>query len=234
MQGWTLNYEMFFYMIMAICIIFVKKRNYLGIVCAFLLGTIYGILNIINTDIFVLNYYKNSLFPEFISGIILFYLYNYCKKVNSNYFIIKNKKISIFLFGLLAIVSFIYLSISDMHDNLKLTHNRNIYFGIPSFLLVFSVLNFEPMIKINKFTKLCLKLGDASYTLYLFHTIIISFLTRIVFNKILLENRSLFVAIILEVIIMGITLFGSVIIYDIIDAPIQKSIRGFMNKIKSK
>jgi peptidoglycan/LPS O-acetylase OafA/YrhL len=83
----------------------------------------------------------------------------------------------------------------------------------------------EEQIKMNKFTRFCILLGDASYALYLFHTFIIMFLTRIIFSRIIAENEKIIVSIILETIIMALTLIGSIIIYHIIDKPIQNKLR---------
>jgi peptidoglycan/LPS O-acetylase OafA/YrhL len=223
-QGWTLNYEMFFYLIMAMCIIFIKNRKYLGIACALTLTIIFLILNIINSDIFLLKYYQDSLFPEFVYGIILYYLYEYLRKKNKDYLLIKNTVINLVLFCMIGIISFIYLAGDDIH-NWNILNNRNIYRGIPAFFLVFSFLNLENHIKKNNFIKVCMEVGDASYVLYLFHTFIMMFFTRILFAKIIANNNQLIVSVVLEIIVMSSTILGSIIIYKIIDKPIQKYLR---------
>jgi peptidoglycan/LPS O-acetylase OafA/YrhL len=228
-QGWTLNYEMFFYLVMAICIAFVKNKNYLGKICALVLAAIFAALNIIDSDVFLLKYYQDSLFPEFIYGIVLYYLYEYFRKKNKDYFLIKNAIINSALFGIIAIGSFIYL-VGDGIYNWHIIKNRNIYCGIPSLVLVLAFLNLETQIKKNKFINICMDIGDASYVLYLFHTFMIMFFTRILFARIIENNNSLIMSIIMEIIIMFSTVMGSIIIYKIIDKPIQKILRNLLRK----
>jgi peptidoglycan/LPS O-acetylase OafA/YrhL len=79
-QGWSLNYEMFFYVIMFLCILFVKNKKYLTIACISVLTSIIIVLHLINSTNFIINYYKNSLFLEFIYGMILYHVYIYINK----------------------------------------------------------------------------------------------------------------------------------------------------------
>jgi peptidoglycan/LPS O-acetylase OafA/YrhL len=228
-QGWTLNYEMFFYLVMSLCIVFVKNKNYLGKICALVLAVIFVVLNIIDSDIFLLEYYQNSLFPEFIYGIVLYYLYEYFRGKNRNYLLVKNTIINSVLFGLIAICSFIYLVGDGIYD-WHIAKNRNIYCGIPSLILVFAFLNLEAQIRKNKFINICMEIGDASYALYLFHTFMIMFFTRILFTRIIANNNHLIMSVIMEIIIMFSTIIGSIIIYKIIDKPIQKFLRNLLRR----
>jgi peptidoglycan/LPS O-acetylase OafA/YrhL len=228
-QGWTLNYEMFFYLIMAICIILIKDKKYLGIYCASILTVIFIVLNIIDSNIFILKYYQNSLFPEFIYGIILFYIYKYFKTKNKKFILIKNSVMNAIVFSLIGIICFVYMAGDNIY-NWHSIDNRNIYWGIPSLILVFALLNLENQIKVNWVIKFFIKVGDASYVLYLFHTFIIMFFTRIVFTKIIANNDSLLLSIALEIFIMFSTILGSIVIYNTIDKPIQKYLKTLLKR----
>jgi peptidoglycan/LPS O-acetylase OafA/YrhL len=228
-QGWTLNHEMFFYLIMAVCVILIKDRKYLGIYCASILAVIFTLLNIVDSDVFMLKYYQNSLFPEFIYGIILFYIYKYFKDKNKNFILIKNNVINAIIFGSIGIICFVYMTGDNIY-NWHTIDNRNVYWGIPSLVLVFAFLNLENQIKVNWVIKFFIKIGDASYVLYLFHTFIIMFFTRIVFVKIIVYNDSLLLSIALEVFIMFSTILGSIVIYNTIDKPIQKYLKTVLKR----
>jgi peptidoglycan/LPS O-acetylase OafA/YrhL len=221
-QGWTLNYEMVFYLIRFACIKFTKNGKYANMVCASVLAAVFLLLNIINSNIFALNYYRNGLFPEFIYGIALYYAYNYFNKRHTDYLLVKNPVANLLIFGAIGIVSFLYLA-GDEFYNWHSIHNRNVYWGIPSLLLVFALLNLENQINTRpRFAKICKKLGDASYALYLFHAFISMFFTRILFVKIIGNNSKLIISIVLEIITMLATVLGSVVIYETADKPIQK------------
>jgi peptidoglycan/LPS O-acetylase OafA/YrhL len=79
-QGWTLNYEMFFYIIMFLCILFTKNKKYLTITCISVLFLLTIALRLINSTNFTINYYKNDLFLEFIYGMILYHVYIFMNK----------------------------------------------------------------------------------------------------------------------------------------------------------
>jgi peptidoglycan/LPS O-acetylase OafA/YrhL len=82
-QGWTLNYEVFFYLIMSLCIMFVKNKKYLPVVCASVLVSVTALAYIGDFDNFFVNYYGKGPLPEFIYGIILYHCYSYLnKKIN--------------------------------------------------------------------------------------------------------------------------------------------------------
>jgi peptidoglycan/LPS O-acetylase OafA/YrhL len=206
------------------CILIVKHKKYVGAVCAAILAALFIILNSINSDIFIVTYYGNSLFPEFIYGIALYYIYQYLKRKNRGYLLIKNDAINLLVFWIIGIGSFVFL-VGDNIYNWHTVINRNICWGIPALFLVCAFLNLENQIKDNRFTRFCVTLGDASYVLYLFHTFIATFFTRILFVKIIANNSSLITSILLEIIIMSVTVLGSIIIYNVIDKPVQKQLR---------
>jgi peptidoglycan/LPS O-acetylase OafA/YrhL len=79
-QGWTLNYEMFFYIIMFLCILFIKNKKYLTIACVSILALLTIVLHLTNSTNFIINYYKNGLFLEFIYGMILYHFYIFINK----------------------------------------------------------------------------------------------------------------------------------------------------------
>jgi peptidoglycan/LPS O-acetylase OafA/YrhL len=227
-QGWTLNSEMFFYVIMSLCILLVRNKKYIVMTCTGILVIMIIVLNSINSDIFIVGYYRNGLFPEFVYGILLFYVYDYFKHKHKGYLLVKNPVINMMVFGTIAIISFGCLAgtvLSKYNIN-----NRNVYWGIPALFLVFSFLNMDKQIKENAFVGFWLKLGDASYALYIFHTFIAMFFTRIVFVNMIAGNTSFAVSLILEIIIMASTIFGSIVIYTILDKPIQNYLRGVLKK----
>ena len=233
-QGWSLNFEMFFYLIMAICIATVKNKKYLGIVCALTLSSIFTILNVINSDLFALKYYQKSLFPEFIYGIILFYIYTFLKGKNKEYLLIKNDIMNMIIFGIIGFVSFMYL-VGDNFYKWSIMYSRNIFWGIPSLFLVFAFLNIERQIKNNCIINFFIKMGDASYVLYLFHTFIISFFTRLLFIKIIANSSNLIISVLVNIVVMASSIVGSIVIYNIIDKPIHKYLKNvFYRKIEKR
>jgi peptidoglycan/LPS O-acetylase OafA/YrhL len=77
--AWTLNFEMFFYLIITLCVFFVKNKKHLPIFCSSVLILFLIFLNAVKSDSFILEYYNRGLFPEFIYGLLLFVVYNHLK-----------------------------------------------------------------------------------------------------------------------------------------------------------
>ena len=234
--GWSLNYEMFFYFTMFICIVLVPNKKYLSIICSLFLIVLTILLNFIQTDNFILNFYQKGLFPEFIFGIVLFHCYHY--------FLVRNKTISsatgINIFytislSFIAVSSIVFLSLSCIF-HWHISSNSNIQVGIPALILVAAFIALESKINGNNIlVKLSLLLGDASYVMYLFHPFFIFFLQRIMFPALGLQHSNFIVELLKLFISLSITAIASVYIYKYMDNPIQIYLRKkLLNKKQSK
>lgn len=214
--GWTLNNEMFFYGVMFLCILIFRKKEYLVPACAGLLVLFLIVLHSFNKDTIsayshILRFYRNGLLPEFIYGLVLYYFWDYYKNNR-----IKFANSLMVAAGLFAFIVMIYL---DLNESL-LWLPRNIRYGIPSLLFVNAFLVLESRInKKNSIIKTGLKLGDASYAMYLFHPFVIYFLSRVVYPKLVGPSKLLFVE--LGELIFAIILVAlvSVLIYEFVDKP---------------
>jgi peptidoglycan/LPS O-acetylase OafA/YrhL len=221
-QGWTLNFEMLFYFIMFLCIIIVKNKKYLTIACIFVLIFIMATLNLLKSENFIFNYYKNGLFPELIYGMILYHCYVYFNKNGKKIFY--NKNIKIIFLTFLGIISYGFMIFSDVY-NFHLTTNRNIDYGIPSLILIVSLLFLEKEIKDHRIIRFGILLGEASYVMYLIHYHVVIFLARVVFNKTIGANSIFIIEIIKIIIAFIVTIILSIMIYKYIDKPIQNIFR---------
>lgn len=151
--SWTLNFEVYFYMSLALmCCIFGKYgRVATGVLfCTYtFLFYNWGSLN------FIQRLFFSPIHLEFIFGMICGYVYQ--KKI------LQNIKLSVLCFavGLFLIVGTNVWGVGD---------ERIIYVGVPSLLCVLGAIN----ISFNEKSfvhKALMKLGDASYSIYLIHTI---------------------------------------------------------------
>ena len=153
---WTLSYELFFYLCFAILII--SKRLWM-IPALILAVSFYNIfINIPEIVEVKLNYF-NFIFSgynfEFMFGFLIYPLYEKIKLSNI---------ISVIL--LIISISIIALFGYDIGD--YDSYKRVLTFGLPSGLILLSLLNLENNNAIS-FPKITLTLGDASYALYLIH-----------------------------------------------------------------
>lgn len=151
--GWTLEYEFIFYSLCAFSILIFKDfRLRLWFVILTLA------LAVIVIDFYVFSDKKYGHFAEFAFGIGIYVLYK--KKY------IPSDNALLGLIGLLATLCLLYLSHTLYVDGF--TYLRFIGFGIPSALLLASVLCMRSRIGDYPFLE-CL--GNASYSIYITHTI---------------------------------------------------------------
>ena len=156
-QGWTLNYEAFFYAAFAIALCFRNGLRWL--VAAFILLAVahYAVPD----RLFVLKFYSNPMILEFVAGIAIALLY------------IRGVRISrrgALALGGLAALTFLAMAIAP-----PLEDDRFLKLGLPaSFLFASFALLPEPPRQgvVRRFLVLG---GDASYTLYLSHAFTANF-----------------------------------------------------------
>jgi exopolysaccharide production protein ExoZ len=150
--GWTLNYEMFFYLIFGITIFPLFSANRLLLITLFLVGLVFAGQFIDNKGPFGI-VYTNQLLLEFLFGIYLGR---------------SREKIEVFPngVGVALIVSAFLMMLILFYCCAFLP--RIIIFGIPATLLIAGGISIEKGLKARPVVT-ALFLGDASYSLYLSH-----------------------------------------------------------------
>ena len=150
--GWTLNYEMYFYLIFALSLIFSFKNRSLittGILT-------FSFILCKNYKEFPFSVYGDLIVFEFVIGMIIYEA------------IIKKNKFNVLLL-IFAILIATFINKTGIS-------NRLINYGLPLALLCsITIIIFKG----KKFPKIFLTLGGASYSLYLTHPYIIQFFLKI-------------------------------------------------------
>lgn len=83
--GWSLNFEMLFYLIFYISILISKKFK--EIICSFILIVIFLASNLLYEQNFLFEVFSNNIILEFIFGMMIFKVYKiYKKNINSIFF----------------------------------------------------------------------------------------------------------------------------------------------------
>lgn len=169
--GWTLNYEMFFYVTVGIWVMLFKKPIIGLFSSALLILFIILCYLVAHSSNEFLSFYGNPISLEFIFGIVLYY-------VTKNFGETLSKKSVVILAGLLAVLSFLIMIYCDYHE---IYFSRVLLFGIPSFFVVLFFIISENFVKGNKLIyKYFFEIGNASYVVYLAHPFIIFFISRLI------------------------------------------------------
>lgn len=152
--GWTLNYEMAFYLLFFVAMLISHRyRAYIAASICILL-TLFGVL--LRPENFFLQYYTNSFVLEFSIGIFSYYLLKYLtpklKTINKKWKLV---------FGLISIVSFVRLVTYDYSNDAL---PRVIMAGIPAFIcFFFAMLAWQE----GRIPPALVKLGNMTYSFYL-------------------------------------------------------------------
>lgn len=157
--GWTLNYEMFFYVIFACCLFLPKERRLAAL--ASVLGALAAAGLFIRTDNAVLLTYTNPLLLEFLAGAFAGFLW--AKGVLPR----GATAAALLVMGVAG------MALSRAVD-LDEENYRVLLWGAPAVMIVVGALGLSFFAKRNRFL---LAIGDASYSLYLSHVIVLTFLT---------------------------------------------------------
>jgi peptidoglycan/LPS O-acetylase OafA/YrhL len=190
--GWTLEIEFFYYLIFGLFIILTGKKKYF--------------LFFIMLFIILSSWKINSIFIEFLFGIligIIFFSNN--KKLK---YIISKFSSMILLAGIISLFLSLFIS---------LNYNRIVLYGIPSFFIVLAAV----FLKQNS-NKILIFLGNASYSIYLTHFLILGIFFKLA--KFLIPNFDPTILFLFSIIIC--LLIGSAL-YLIIEKRIIKYLRQF-------
>lgn len=160
--GWTLNFEIYFYLVFAILLFFPKRYFLISLSIILLSGVIFGLIfKSLPTPMYVTT---SPLLLEFLLGCIIGTLY------------IGQLRLPIWLAYLLTILGIMGLiyPINDITLNIP----RFIKWGIPSGMLIIGILFLEKL-KAIPISHTLVKLGDSSYSLYLTHIFTINALGKV-------------------------------------------------------
>jgi exopolysaccharide production protein ExoZ len=198
--GWTLNYEMFFYLLFGFCLFVPWPRLRFGLLaCAFLLLVAAGLL--VQPQGAVARTYTDPILLEFLAGVMLA--------------IVSPSLMRCGLLAGLALATAAILWVAIVYG-FGFAPERIISHGIPATAAVAGALMVEPTAR-GRPSRLWLMLGDASYSIYLAHP----FAQRVLLIAI---NRTVGVAAIapvlyvLTALVVGIA--GGVICHYLIERPL--------------
>jgi exopolysaccharide production protein ExoZ len=161
-QGWTLNYEIFFYLLFGLCLAMPRRFRTHSLVIVLLLLSTLGML--FKPSGAILSTYTDSLLLEFLFGVAL------------GHFLIHNVRPSLKISGSLLLILGAAASLIVQFYNPHLLP-RVIGYGLPAAGIVGAVLWLERAKLIPRWPFLLL-LGDASYSLYILHGFVLAAFRR--------------------------------------------------------
>jgi exopolysaccharide production protein ExoZ len=167
--GWTLNYEMFFYLIFCIGLIFTRTLLLTSVV----IGSLALLGFLIESKSAVITFYTEPLLIEFLLG--MWVAYAYLNNMLSKFFI------TCLPFGFIGLFSIPFVADADIRLMIKI---------ISSTMIVVGAVAYGPR---SNYSKLLNLLGDASYSIYLTHAVISLDFAEKVWRKLPLDGWPQFI-----------------------------------------
>ena len=212
-QGWTLNYEMLFYLAVGLSLIVTKSR-YMYIACASLV--LVFVFAFFSQDVVLKGFYGNSIILEFIMGFAGYIAYRERIWIPDSYI----------LNFIVAVGCYAFMTVAEC---LGLADNRLFWFGIPSFFLLQSALALDRALVVSHpIVRMFTSMGDASYATYLTHWYVIVFVRKILAERLgMIEFYSPLGALVT----LSFVLIVGQIIYGVLDRPLNRWVREWLSNI---
>jgi peptidoglycan/LPS O-acetylase OafA/YrhL len=162
--GWTLNYEMFFYLVFSVAVMFPATRAVAGL-SAFMLALV-GLGLWLNPSPGMLSFWTQAIILEFAAGMWIGLAW------------LKGVRIQAWLAALLAIAGLAILALTDP-DAIDFAGVQRLWrWGLPAALIVAAAALLPmPRLDASPAMSALSKVGDASYALYLCHPFVLRGLT---------------------------------------------------------
>jgi peptidoglycan/LPS O-acetylase OafA/YrhL len=184
--GWTLQYEMFFYVLFAVALSFAKKNA--GLLAILMLVGIASLGHILHPAHVVLLYYSNNVILLFAFGICGFLVWRRYEDWL--------QRGSVGIWALLAFLAYSAALLLDINVPNGLVQSLQaipgfVLHGLPALVICVSFLALDGRVR---FPWAVLLVGDASYSLYLFHPYILDAINKGIFSLARLTAATLAVA----------------------------------------
>lgn len=204
-QGWTLNYEMFFYLLFAMAMLFRHSRVLLT---SLMIVALVGIGQLHDFSGVISQFYTSSILIEFVFGMLVFEIYSKTQHLTFD-------RLPLLLLGALGIL--LLNSGSSVNDKLVLAVASAIIVWV--FIQLFRGVHNGPL-KV---------LGDASYSIYLFHLAFFGMARGLIHYLELSPNGYLNIFSIILVQVIVSTTAGIVVFY-LIEKPLLKILRNVLER----
>ncbi|WP_203099592.1 acyltransferase family protein [Skermanella rosea] len=210
--GWTLNYEMFFYLIFAAALFLPRSLIIPAISALFAAISVIGL--VVPFEDPVLIFFADSIIMEFVAGMLIGRLY-----LEGRLALPAWAALSAIAVGLVWMVALTPWEIPE---------TRLLVWGIPAVLTVVGCLSLEFRDAIRKNGLLTL-LGDASYSVYLTHILTLG-VVRTAWNRLGLVEQDAAAAWIFMAAAIVISAAAGIAAYFLLEAPIQRLGRGWTSR----
>lgn len=173
--GWSLNYEMFFYLAFALALR--VSTTWAPVLCGAWITAIAAIAATLPSEGTILGFYGRPIVLEFCYGIAAYYLLVWCRH-HGDFF----ARSAVLKASVIAAVVLSLVAIGVGEVLYGQTVPRHLAAGLPAFVLVSGALILEQSWGVSMQSRTIFVLGEASYIIYLIHPYVIYGVLRLLFK----------------------------------------------------
>jgi peptidoglycan/LPS O-acetylase OafA/YrhL len=215
--GWSLNYEMYFYVVFAAALVMApRSAPIVSALAIVMVAVAIGASRVAHASV---TFYARPIVLEFVFGICAFYVFTAAER-HLDWFA-KRPGIRTVLW-ITAVVAALSIGIEEAHGGFGLP--RIVAAGLPAFALVLSALLLERVYGVRATSGVVFLLGESSYVLYLIHPYVLYGILRA-----LLPNPHHFSPITtaaLVIALLAVAAAAAVVIHVWFEKPLMTALRG--------
>lgn len=171
--GWTVNCEIFFYLIFWLAM--KLNHRYRGLICGFILLLLIGLAQVLPISFSPLTFYGDPVMADFLLGMLCYHIAKGIFKLHT-----KNKLPSFCSAFCLLLIAACFIGLIATKPGIDiLGFRRPLFWGIPAAIIVLSAFTVGLSLKMPYSL---VQLGDISFSLYLVHYYPVMLLDRIIFD----------------------------------------------------
>lgn len=210
--GWSVNCEMFFYVVFWIS--FHISHKYRGLICSIMLVGIVILAQFLSVDFAPLTFYGNPVMLEFILGILCYYITRGIYNINQRK-PLSRWILSISLFTFIGLLIILVITCQDINS---FGISRPLLWGTAGMILVILIFVVGLCLSMPRFLVM---IGNLSFSLYLMHYYPVMFFDRVIFDFSTCTARSV-VGVIISIVVC---LIASYISWFVIEKHFTKWLR---------
>jgi peptidoglycan/LPS O-acetylase OafA/YrhL len=169
--GWSLNYEMYFYVLFAAALAIAPRRAPLA--CCMGIFAIALLIDLSGASHASVRFYARPLVFEFVYGVVAFYA---CSAVERRVGWFADRSRIRWGLWVVALGALVLIGLEESHGGFGLP--RFLVAGVPAFVLLLAALLLERVFGVSARSNIIVLVGESSYILYLIHPYVIYGLLR--------------------------------------------------------
>lgn len=224
--GWTLTYEIFFYLLVGLALLLLRNRTYAVIAVVLVLVALVVSGEVAPADHYPVRFFQHDVLLEFGYGIALFEVWRRVVDRSTSVATARRSVLGSVALGLGVALVAGGITMMVLHDLADFASGtiRAVHFGLPALAVVGGALLTEHALPVARPVRFAIDVGDASYGMYLFHPFVVFGLYRLVFPHVVPADVPL-ASEVTAFVVLVTTTWLSLLLFRYVDRPTERWLR---------